>query len=343
MKKITLFLIIAGLFTFSSCEELIKTELDSNPTASVLNLQDGAVIVLDVANQNVPIFYLWDAADYGPQLVITYTLQMDKQGNGFADPVALGVVTNSTTLSIVTSELNNKLLAYLPDPAVPEAIPLEFRMMTGISPNVDPLYSAVIKQTITPYYVPVVYPVLNVPGSYQGWNPGDSTTAITSLKSNDKYEGYLMFPDNTEFKYALGSWTTNWGDDNADGTLEPGGANILCPVGGYYKLNVDLIALTHSFVSTAWGVIGSATPGGWDNDTDMVWDEATKTWNVTMDLVVGEFKFRANDAWDINYGDNAGNGTLQQDGSNIPIAAAGNYTITLDLSKTIYKYKVKAN
>jgi len=334
---------VMGLFTLLGCRELDKTELALTPIAPVLNIADGAVIVLKEADKDVLIDYDWNAADFGVQVVKTYTLQMDKQGNSFADPIAIGVVTDLTELSIKTSDLNSKLLPMLADPTVAEALPLEFRVKADINTNVTPAYSAVIHQTITPYIVKIVYPILNVPGSYQGWNPGDSSTSIASLKSNDIYEGYIWFPDNTEFKYAKGSWDVNWGDDAGDGTLEPGGANILCPVGGYYKLNVSIPALTHTFVRTAWGVVGSATPGGWDADTDMVYDEVSKTWSVTMDLIVGEIKFRANDAWDINYGDDGGNGTLEAGGANIPIAAAGNYTITMDLSKPVYKYTLKQN
>lgn len=344
MKKITLFMMIVGLFALAACQKVDKTQISTNPQASVLKLQDGAVIVLEAANQNVPIIFQWDVANYGPQLVVNYTLQMDLQGNDFADAVAIGIVTNDAEFTIVTSDFNNKLLPYLPDPEVPEPIALEFRVMSGVNPSVTPLYSSVIKQTITPYFVPIVYPVLNVPGSYQGWNPEDPSTVVTSVNSNEMYEGYLWFPDdNTEYKYARGSWDENWGDDNADGTLDPGGANIIAAVAGYYKLNVDLVALTHTAVRTEWGVIGTATPGGWDVSTPMTYDVEAQTWSVTMDLAADEFKFRANDAWDINYGDNEGNGTLQQDGANILVPAAGNYTITLELNKPIYKYKLKAN
>jgi starch-binding outer membrane protein SusE/F len=49
---------------------------------------------------------------------------------------------------------------------------------------------------------------------------------------------------------------------------------------------------------------------------------------VTLDLSAGSFKFRANDAWTINWGGSLGG--LTQDGANIAVATAGNYTITLD-------------
>ena len=59
----------------------------------------------------------------------------------------------------------------------------------------------------------------------------------------------------------------------------------------------------------------------------MEYDEATNTYTWTGDLGAGEFKFRANDGWDINLGGSLDD--LSQNGSNIAIAEAGNYTIVL--------------
>src|SRR5690606_23603243 len=82
-----------------------------------------------------------------------------------------------------------------------------------------------------------------------------------------------------------------------------------------------------------WGLIGSATPGGWDTDTDMVFDPATGLWSVTLDLIGGmEIKFRANDAWDWNNGDDESDGSLEVGAANILIADGGNYTVILDLT-----------
>jgi len=346
MKNIGLFLTIVGLLALAGCAKVDKTELNVNPVGAVLNMQDGAVVVLDSANKDVPMIFDWEDADYGPQLVITYTLQMDQQGNEFADPATVGTVTHVSNLELVTSDFNQMLLGYLANPDIAQPLAVEFRVKASVNTNVDDIYSAVVKQTITPYPVVIVYPMLNVPGSYQGWDPADPINAIgaADLAKPNKFEGYIWFTDdNTEYKFAKGSWDENWGDDGGDGTLEPGGANIIALVAGYYKLNADLDALTHAAVRTDWGLIGDATPGGWDVSTPMTYSVDDRTWSVTVDLAAGEIKFRANDAWDINYGDNNANGTLQQDGANIPIAAAGNYTITMDLSHPIYTYTVKAN
>ncbi|MEI7678670.1 MAG: SusF/SusE family outer membrane protein, partial [Betaproteobacteria bacterium] len=194
----------------------------------------------------------------------------------------------------------------------------------------------------------VVYPLLQVPGNYQtptAWMPQDSNYVIASLKANDKYEGYIDFPiSNVEFKFTKGpSWDHNWGDTGANGTLDPGGDNIKEADAGYYRLNVDMVGLTYTAVKTAWAVIGSATPGAWASDTPMTYDATNKEWTVTLALTAGDIKFRANGAWDINFGDDGANGTLEYGGANIAVAAAGNYTVTMNLSKPMYKYKLVKN
>ena len=75
----------------------------------------------------------------------------------------------------------------------------------------------------------------------------------------------------------------------------------------------------------------------------MTYDTATKTWTVTLNLNAGKIKFRANDAWDLNYGDNDFDGSLEEGGADIPVAAAGNYTITLNLEVAGYAYEIKKN
>lgn len=77
------------------------------------------------------------------------------------------------------------------------------------------------------------------------------------------------------------------------------------------------------------GIIGSATPGSWGTDTDMRLADASgadrSTWTVTLYLNVGEVKFRANDGWDINWGEGGVMG-----GPNIQIGTAGYYKVTFN-------------
>jgi hypothetical protein len=71
----------------------------------------------------------------------------------------------------------------------------------------------------------------------------------------------------------------------------------------------------------------------------MIWDEESKTWTVTMELAADQFKFRANDDWDINWGGAGADPTpvtvgeemsTKMKGNNFSIAEAGKYTIVLN-------------
>ncbi|NQU84779.1 MAG: RagB/SusD family nutrient uptake outer membrane protein [Mariniphaga sp.] len=85
-----------------------------------------------------------------------------------------------------------------------------------------------------------------------------------------------------------------------------------------------------------WGIIGSATPTGWDSDVNMEYNEEEGLWSLLIELSGGEFKFRANDSWTYNVGDNGLDGTLEQDGANIPITVPGKYLIIFDPENMTY-------
>jgi hypothetical protein len=186
-----------------------------------------------------------------------------------------------------------------------------------------------------------VYPIVYVPGSYQGWDPTNTNTVIASQASNSQYEGYLNLPAGAQFKFCTTpNWNHNYGGDG-NGNLVPNGNNISVTDLGYYKINIDTVALTYTVIKTAWTVIGDATPGGWNTDTPMSYDTVSKTWGATVDLTVGGLKFRANGAWDINYGDDGTKtGILKAGGDNISIPDAGTYTITMKLGIPDYTYTI---
>ncbi|UOQ70290.1 SusE domain-containing protein [Hymenobacter cellulosilyticus] len=82
-----------------------------------------------------------------------------------------------------------------------------------------------------------------------------------------------------------------------------------------------------------WGLIGPAGKG-WDTDVVMNYDYDKKVWTLTTDMKADFFKFRANKAWTNNLGADGPDGSLKQDGADIKLAEAGNYTITLDYNAT---------
>lgn len=82
-----------------------------------------------------------------------------------------------------------------------------------------------------------------------------------------------------------------------------------------------------------WGLVGSATKNGWDGpDINFSEDKNNKgIWVLkNVPLTDGEIKFRFNNDWRINLG-NDEKGKLVNDGDNIKVKA-GNYDFTLDLT-----------
>ncbi|MEN8155816.1 MAG: SusE domain-containing protein [Bacteroidota bacterium] len=339
--KTTALLVLVSLF---ACEKVEK-----EPVAGLLESpamqEPGAgsdYILTEATAVDTMATFKWSKADYGFQAATTYILEMDVAGNNFTAPVVLGTTTDLAA-AVTVGDMNNimsNVLSLGPD----VAHDMEVRVISTLHETLDTAYSDVLAISVTPYYFEVVYPVIYVPGSHQGWDPAGAPN-LAAGKFDDKYEGYVWFADaNTEFKFTKeGNWDLNWGDDSADGTLDQDGANILAAEAGYYKFNVNLVLFTYEMMKTDWGLIGDATPDGWDSDQDMTYDDVNGVMTITLDLVEGEMKFRANDDWALNYGSNDANGFLQKDGGNIPVTA-GNYTITLDLSNApVYTYTVVKN
>ena len=191
---------------------------------------------------------------------------------------------------------------------------------------------------------------LFVPGGYQGasgygddWTPADAPEI--GSPSAGAYSGFVYFAEGGMFKFTnAANWDEgDWG--GVDGTLEAGGADIEIEDAGYYRLQADLDELTYATTSTVWSVIGDAA-NGWDDGDDvaMDFDTETKVWSVTLDLSdEGEFKFRANEGWDLNMGLGDEDGTLFYDGGNLSVDEAGSYTVSIDLNGTTYTYDVAQN
>ena len=346
LKKFLLWSLAISLIAFS-CEDdrdLVTLKVGDAPAF----LAPASGLVVDITQENlndVLADFSWSPADYGFSAGVSYVIEIDVAGNAFANAEVIGTTTK-LNFEVSNSVINGIMVD---DMDLPEDVftDMEFRITADGGSQLPALVSDIIAISISPVAVnAVVYPKLYVPGSYQGWDEANEQTVIYSVQSNNIYDGYLYIQeDAATYRYSEGpNGEGDWGDSDADGVLEEAGDNISLGDAGLYRFNVNLDELTHSATRTEWGVIGNATAGGWDTDTDMTYDTETGLWTVEIDLVADNFiKFRANDTWDVNLGDNNTDATMEYDGADIPITTSGTYTVELDLTDAVYTYKLRRN
>lgn len=177
-----------------------------------------------------------------------------------------------------------------------------------------------------------------------GWNAPDAPFFYDP--ATDQWRAIVTLKDG-EIKIRQNEdWAVNYGDKGADGTLEAGGDNIVVKA-GLYLITVDFKSLKYTIVPfKVWGVVGSGAPNGWNGpDAKFTPDFGNEgIWTLSgIKLVEGEIKFRQNDDWGVNYGDDKADGVLEPGGANIAVKA-GTYDIVLDFTvaaKPTYKLTKK--
>lgn len=188
---------------------------------------------------------------------------------------------------------------------------------------------------------------LYVVGDYNEWTNKEEAVVpfiISTETSEGLADGYIYLTEgDIKFIEVLGSWgdNTTFGDDGAGNLTNPG-ANVSVAEEGLYYITANLVEMTYSLLKMNFGIIGDATPGGWDGQTALAYEADLNVLKGTFAMTVGEFKFRANDSWSYNYGSDEADGNLRFDGSNIPVEVEGDYAITLDLS-TPHAFTYSAN
>lgn len=175
------------------------------------------------------------------------------------------------------------------------------------------------------------------PGESNGWNHGNAQLLYT-----DNYTDYMGFVNiQNQFKFtSVAGWDGlyNLGAGSEAGTLINGSNdNILVSQNGLYWVTMNLPKLTYALnYITTLGLIGDATPNSWDASTALTPSADFLTWTGTVKMKgTGEYKIRANDAWDIDFGGEPMN--LSFKGGNMPTPGEGTYDVVLKLNTLPYQ------
>ena len=316
---------VSNFISFPVTVYPVNKPVITNPTA-------GSSLVLDAENPTaVATTITW--ADYSYGVNIKYNVEIAASGSSTF--YSLGTVQNAKQLEVSNLLLDQVVLKAGALANVATSMDVRVTATSISTGGTIVKVSDLVTMSITPYQLESF---LYAPGAYQNWSP-ETAEALRSATSNGIYVGYINYTQpNSEFKITTArNWDNSYGSDGGNTIVYNGGGNLVAPNTGYQKLTVNTNDLTYALEAFSWGVIGSATPGGWDNDTDLVWNSTENVWEISsITLIEGEIKFRLNNDWAVNYGDNGNDGTLEDGGSNIPITEAGTYRITFDQENLVW-------
>ena len=336
MKKLILKLTyVTALFAFmQSCDDVERVYYN-DAAETVLSLSDNNLTLSEDNGTNEILTLTWSDPDYGFDAAALYSVQMDVQGGDFSNPQIISV-GSSLEKTFTVEELNAKLLS-LSMTAGEEGVAI-FRIKATLS-EYQEIFSNTVNLNVTPYSSLLDLTTnLGVVGSATpgGWgneNIPDLQFYTTSM--TDVYVAYVTLRDG-EIKFRNNNdWAENWGDDGNDGTLDSYGANIAVSA-GTYKIEVNFSSMTYTMEAYSWGLVGSATPNQWNGpDLMLQYNSYQDDWRAVVTLGEGEVKFRFNNDWGLNYGDDGADGSMEANGANISVSS-GHYLVSMNLNTQSY-------
>jgi hypothetical protein len=317
-----------------SCDDVERVYYN-DAAETVLSLSDNNLTLSEDNGANEILTLTWSDPDYGFDAAALYSVQMDVQGGDFSNPQIISV-GSSLEKTFTVEELNAKLLSLSMTPGE-EGVAI-FRIKATLS-EYQEIFSNTVNLNVTPYSSLLDLTTnLGVVGSATpgGWgneNIPDLQFYTTSM--TDVYVAYVTLRDG-EIKFRNNNdWAENWGDDGNDGTLDSYGANIAVSA-GTYKIEVNFSSMTYTMEAYSWGLVGSATPNQWNGpDLMLQYNSYQDDWRAVVTLGEGEVKFRFNNDWGLNYGDDGADGSMEANGANISVSS-GHYLVSMNLNTQSY-------
>lgn len=330
MKKKALYSLFLVVLTFVGCKGDYTDwaapqgfEQEEGRSVSLSAVAADPINMAEVTTDSVVLFT--PSVSMGESDVVSsYELLL---GGTYNLPVSLGGKAK-------VSELADAVVALFGQAPVERTISgsLSAFISTGVS-VMKATTSIELKVTLSVDFNEFIY----LPGNHQGWNTSNAP-ALRSPNFDGVYTGFSYLDGDFKFnKSRDASWADGEYNYNDFSTYSPEitlgeGTNFNVATPAFYYIVADVATGALKVTATTWGIIGDATVGGWNTDTPLVYNATDATWSVTTNLGAGKFKFRANGDWNINLGGDVSN--LAQDGSDIAVEEAGNYTITVYMTRS---------
>lgn len=289
---------------------------------------------------------------------ITYDAQIAPAGTNFAEAGSLAT-TNEVTASIAHASLNEIALAQ--GATAGEQSNFDVRIVATVKTDSGDLVrtSTPITIAITPYET-VLPPTLYVVGAGAadaGW--GWDTPVELQLQGK-VYVGNIKLTPENGGNFRFFTEKDNWGSgqnytyyeirgytfDSNLVNANDGDKNFqFIGTAGEYSIRIDTEnetitlddPITSVYQVSTWGIVGSGA-NDWGNagkDIPFYTTNQSNVFAAYPTLVDGEIKFRENNDWGNNLGDNGADGSLEASGDNIAVTA-GTYKVTLNLNDNTY-------
>ena len=343
----------AALGMLAGCykPEMVQISAPEDVVAPVLDAVEGPIEITAANMANGEVAFAWTPADYGVQTQVNYSLEVAAAAAPDSKVTITSGITDTTTVTthvtaVVTYEKLNAILYN------------DLKLSDGVAEDVVFFVGAKVGEYAKIYSNGVTvsakitaaekeYPKLTVAGSYayNSWTPGKGQFVFDFDGTDTKYSGVIDFGEDVsalQFKFVGAAWGQNEfsvpsGEAQAAEAAElplvaGGGDNISAyTTHRFYSLTLDKATpkVSKNFSFNSLGVIGDATPTGWDADTDMAFNTEKQRFYVDLTLTDGKIKFRADDGWDVNWG--GADGVLASGGSDI-VVTAGDYRIYVNLN-----------
>jgi len=272
-----LFFLSLLIVVFSRCSsdntmEINKGNAPLEITASNDNVQ------LDFANPDVEALkFVWTSgSNQGTNAAISYTFQMDVQGNNFADGISIALGRQIYEQSYTNETLNDTLINTFGIPINTE-VTLESRVIATVASGSLQSDTSNIQQVTVKTYKPISKTLYLIgDATPNGWDAGNATEMhpISNVSKGFTWTGALT-PGNFKFITTLGSFVPSYNKGADDTKLylresfdDSYDEQFVITEGGTYTVNVNLITLTISITRgqgpeyTALWFVGN--PTGWN-------------------------------------------------------------------------------
>jgi hypothetical protein len=332
MKKIfkKFSFLISFLIVLGACDDIETININENANTTVSLSTNTLVLSQDIEDDEV-LTISWTAPDFGFDAAPLYEVLIDIAGGNFTEPQIIPVGTDLSKL-FTAGELNTKLLYLGLEPN--ETTNVDIKVQTSLSEFQETL-SESVSLTVTPFSsildLSTTWGIVGSAANNWGATPDlpfyTTNQAGVLVAYVTLTDGEIKFRENND-------WANNLGDTGNDGTLEQNGDNIAVSA-GIYKIVMNLNNLTYTIDPFTLGAVGEFSGWGASPDAPFTYDSTSDQWRLIITLPDGDMKFRLNNDWGTNYGEDNADGILDLNGGNFTMAA-GNYIFTINLNDLSY-------